>query len=292
MSTIFISYRRSDSREFCIRMAAELKRYFGSNTIFFDQTTIVPGTKWPQEIREAVGTAKVVLVVIGSQWLQARDERSGKRRIDIPEDWVREEVSHALKRKRDGEKVEIIPILIGDTQMPDANDLTDELKELSSIHGIKLPDTGSHHDFDRIQDELVKKDFTPKILQPTTTPILGVPPPRLDNEDEKNFLSEYTEWEIVETEEHNTPGGYRRELHRVYEFPNFDLTFEFMTEVVTRGINAMNHHPRWQNTFNRVEVWLTTFNIGFKPSKRDIRLARVFEEIWIEYKNRIRAMKS
>lgn len=287
MAKVFISYRRSDSLEICVRMATELKEYFGASEIFFDQSTIIPGTKWTQEIQDALSSSEIVLIVIGPQWLHAKDEKSGKRRIDVPEDWVREEVSMSLKRKRKGEKISIIPVLLGDTQMPDTRDLNDELSELSTYQGIRVINTRSHHDFDELREQLIKLKLQPKILQPVATPRVGKSPTQLNDNDEKRFLDEFKEWEIVENEEHNAPGGFRRELHRVYEFPTFELAFEFMNEVVRRGVNQINHHPRWENTFNRLEVWLTTFNIGYKPSVRDIRLAKIFEEIWLEYKSRI-----
>ncbi|MFN8414602.1 MAG: TIR domain-containing protein [Anaerolineales bacterium] len=287
MAKVFISYRRSDSREISIRMAAELKEYFGANTIFFDQSTIIPGAKWPQEIQDALSNVEIVLIVIGPQWLHAKDEKSGRRRIDVPGDWVREEVSMSLKRKTKGERITIIPVLFGNIQMPDAKDLNDELSELSTYQGIKLLDTRGHHDFDELKEQLIKLKLQPKILQPVATPRVGKSPAQINDDDERKFLSEYKEWEIVENEEHNAPGGFRRELHRVYEFPTFELAFEYMNEVTKLGINQINHHPRWENTFNRLEVWLTTFNIGYKPSVRDIKLAKIFEEIWLEYKNRI-----
>jgi pterin-4a-carbinolamine dehydratase len=56
-----------------------------------------------------------------------------------------------------------------------------------------------------------------------------------------------------------------------------------MKEVSIRAIEKYNHHPRWQNAYNRLEVWLTTFNLGYKPSNKDLRLAKFFEKIWQEF---------
>lgn len=74
-----------------------------------------------------------------------------------------------------------------------------------------------------------------------------------------------------------------RELYRVFEFTSYDNAWKFMTLVDEKGIRPFNHHPRWQNTYNRVEVWLCTFNIGHKPSKKDLRLAGIMEDIWEEF---------
>jgi 4a-hydroxytetrahydrobiopterin dehydratase len=104
-------------------------------------------------------------------------------------------------------------------------------------------------------------------------------PTQLSDQDEQDLLAELENWEIVETPQRLAPGGVRRELHRVYEFPSFDLAFQFMNEVVARGVQPHNHHPRWENAYNRVEVWLTTFNLNYRPSNRDARLARVCESV-------------
>ena len=58
------------------------------------------------------------------------------------------------------------------------------------------------------------------------------------------------------------------------------MAWRFMQRVSEIGIQPHNHHPRWQNNYNRLEVWLSTSNSGHKPTKRDVRLARVFEETW------------
>ena len=128
----------------------------------------------------------------------------------------------------------------------------------------------------------------PGILPPVHTPRLGRLPVALAPDDEAAFLSKYTLWEIVNTPEQGVTGGFKRELHRTYEFLTFDSAFDFLCEVKKRAIDKLNHHPRWQNTYNRVEIWLTTFNLGHKPSKRDVRLAAACEEVWIDFKRGLR----
>jgi pterin-4a-carbinolamine dehydratase len=44
-----------------------------------------------------------------------------------------------------------------------------------------------------------------------------------------------------------------------------------------------NHHPKWQNTWNRVEFGYVLINIEYRLSQRDIKLARILEEIWGEF---------
>jgi 4a-hydroxytetrahydrobiopterin dehydratase len=274
---IFISYRRDDSLKFCSSMADALTAYFGKESVFFDQT-IDRGAEWPTTIRNALNTARVVLFVIGPKWLHAKDV-SGRRRIDIGGDWVREEILTVLKRKRSGDKVHVLPVLMPNVVMP--KDLYNKLVSFPNFQAMPLPNTGKPEDFDELKEQLVRWHFRPVKLPSVVTPIKGKSK-GLDADDESAFLKKMKEWRIVETREPDAPGRFRRELHRVYEFNSFDDAFRFMNEVAERGIRKPDHHPRWQNTFNRVEIWLTTFNLGYKPSTRDVRLAEVCEQIWSE----------
>lgn len=282
---IFISYRRDDSLDFCRSLAAELRAYFGTEAVFFDQA-IDRGAEWPTTIRNALNTARVILFVIGPNWQHARDDLSGRRRLDIGGDWVREEILAALKRKRGGDKVHILPVLMPNVAMPKY--LYNKLLSFPNYQAMPIPNTGKPEDFDELKAQLVRWNFVPVVLPPVVTPRIGRLPKGLNDDDESAFLKEMKEWKIEETREPDAPGRFRRELHRVYEFRSFEDAFHFMNEVAERAIGLQNHHPRWQNTYNRVEIWLTTFNLGYKPSLRDIRLAKACEQIWNEQQAALR----
>jgi hypothetical protein len=173
MGTIFISYRQSDSLPFCRSMATELRAYFGAVSVFFDET-IDRGEQWPSAIRTALNGAEVVLVVIGPQWLFPKD--TSGHCIDLKEDWVREEVLTALKRKRDGDHLHILPVIPGNTDMPKAKDLDEELAPLSDFQALFLPNTGRPSDFDELKAQLVRWRFVPAVLPPVRTPRLGKRP--------------------------------------------------------------------------------------------------------------------
>lgn len=64
---------------------------------------------------------------------------------------------------------------------------------------------------------------------------------------------------------------------RVFTFPDFARAFAFMTEVA-RLAEEMNHHPDWSNSYNRVEIALSSHDIG-GLSQRDIRLARAIDAL-------------
>lgn len=61
-------------------------------------------------------------------------------------------------------------------------------------------------------------------------------------------------------------------LHREYRFPDFVTAFGFMSSVALVA-EAMNHHPEWQNVYNRVVVDLVTHDAG-GITKKDLALAK------------------
>ncbi len=61
-------------------------------------------------------------------------------------------------------------------------------------------------------------------------------------------------------------------LNRQFLFANFVEAFAFMTQVALLA-EAMNHHPEWSNVYNRVDIHLTTHDVG-GLSERDFSLAQ------------------
>ncbi|MBM3725887.1 MAG: 4a-hydroxytetrahydrobiopterin dehydratase [Acidobacteria bacterium] len=66
-------------------------------------------------------------------------------------------------------------------------------------------------------------------------------------------------------------------LHREYRFPDFVHAFGFMATAAI-AIEAMNHHPDWQNSWNRVTVDLVTHSEG-GVTEKDFKLAQKLETL-------------
>ena len=56
----------------------------------------------------------------------------------------------------------------------------------------------------------------------------------------------------------------RGNLHRAFEFRDFSQAFAFMTGVALAA-EAMNHHPDWSNSWNKVVINLSTHSAGGSP---------------------------
>lgn len=61
-------------------------------------------------------------------------------------------------------------------------------------------------------------------------------------------------------------------LYRKFTFKDFSAAFGFMTRVALAA-EKMNHHPKWTNTYDTVEVWLNTHDAGDVVTDKDHKLA-------------------
>ena len=56
---------------------------------------------------------------------------------------------------------------------------------------------------------------------------------------------------------------------------------------VAPGCDIAMHHPRWENIWKTIRVYLTTWDIKHRISDRDIQLARYFDRAYAEFDGRI-----
>ena len=61
-------------------------------------------------------------------------------------------------------------------------------------------------------------------------------------------------------------------LYKKFEFKNFSEAFAFMTRVAIEA-EKMDHHPKWTNVYNKVEIWLSTHDAGNVITEKDTKLA-------------------
>lgn len=67
-------------------------------------------------------------------------------------------------------------------------------------------------------------------------------------------------------------------LYRKFEFKDFSEAFAFMTRVALIA-EKMNHHPKWTNVWNTVEVWLSTHDAGDIVTDKDRALAEKIDAL-------------
>ena len=66
-----------------------------------------------------------------------------------------------------------------------------------------------------------------------------------------------------------------RSIKKQYVFPDFQSAWAFMSSL-TDYINSTDHHPEWENVYNKVKVRLTTHDDNGVTDK-DIALASLME---------------
>jgi hypothetical protein len=129
---IFVSYRREETSHLAGRLSDRLADRFGEDQVFIDVDAIGPGVRFAEEISRAVAACKVLLAVIGPNWLTAIDEQ-GHRRLDDPADIVRLEIEAALARD-----VWVVPILVEGARMPGRQDLPESLAGLAHRNALSM----------------------------------------------------------------------------------------------------------------------------------------------------------
>ncbi|MDX2162080.1 MAG: toll/interleukin-1 receptor domain-containing protein [bacterium] len=129
MPPIYLSYRRQDTKA-AHRLYDDLTGRFGAGAVFYDVANIPPGVNFQTYLAAQLDQAQVVIVLIGSAWLDSRDA-DGNRRIDSPVDYVRVELETALAAGK-----RVIPVLADGMVMPRADDLPASLRPLTERQAI------------------------------------------------------------------------------------------------------------------------------------------------------------
>ena len=104
---IFISYRGSDQNWATELVYARMTEAFGTDTVFKAGNTLRAGQDFPSILRREAACCPVMLACIGPGWLTATAP-DGSRRLDSPDDWVREEITISLQADN-----HVLPLLIG-----------------------------------------------------------------------------------------------------------------------------------------------------------------------------------
>ena len=290
---VFISYRRDLDAVRAVLLDREISGAFNSpgrkpSVVVYRHTSERHDVSWPEEARDRCGAADIVLVVIGPGWLEARDRRGGLR-IAQPGDWVRQEVELALA---DGKT--LIPVVFGGSGMPPREELPGSIAALADQPRVTVRDEFP----DDLQpvlrqievhlpgsDDLnIRADIggDPRKL-PYPDPPMPIRPSPMTETDIDIALGELLkDWEVVSGPSPEGSDKRREELYRTFKFRNFLDVFGFMAEVADFA-DKVNHHPRWENIYETLSVYLTTWDIGHRISHLDVQLAQFFDRVYQGY---------
>lgn len=148
--SIFIGYRRADSAADAGRLYDRLQSAFGRALVFKDVDSIPGGADFKVLVKKVIGQCRTVLILIGPNWLTARDT-AGNLRLQNPDDLVRIEVETALANL----ETRVIPVLVSGASMPKSEDLPDTLARLADLSAVAVRhDPDFDHDVGRLIRDL------------------------------------------------------------------------------------------------------------------------------------------
>jgi len=67
-------------------------------------------------------------------------------------------------------------------------------------------------------------------------------------------------------------------LYKKFEFKDFSEAFAFMARVALAA-EKMNHHPKWANEYNKVEIWLSSHDAGDIVTDKDTKLSEIIDTL-------------
>jgi hypothetical protein len=142
VSGIFINYRRADTDGEAAHLYGDLARHFGQASVFLDFEGILPAADFRQRILEAIDSCNVMVTLIGPDWSTMRGP-GGARRLDEPDDLLREEIARALARG-----IPVIPVLVNNTPMPKT--LPYKIQGLARLQAAPLRNSDWAYDLGRL----------------------------------------------------------------------------------------------------------------------------------------------
>ncbi|MDR6784137.1 4a-hydroxytetrahydrobiopterin dehydratase [Pedobacter africanus] len=69
-----------------------------------------------------------------------------------------------------------------------------------------------------------------------------------------------------------------KKLYKAVIFKDFQEAFTFMVRVAFLA-EKNNHHPKWTNEWNKVEIWLSTHDAGNVVTEKDRNLAKEIDKL-------------
>ncbi len=212
------------------------------------------------------------------------DRALRRLRIDQENDWVRNEIRTALLHNK-----LLIPLYVdGASIIKDSEQLPKDLWRLMEAQGIQLSDDYWEAGLREVVHRLEANGFK------SYDPSFPLPEKRkkvepLSRDQLEKSLEKLPGWSVTATyvsTGRGDPPLPRNELYKEYRFQSFCEATRFMANT-SPAIDAGQHHPRWENIWTTVRVWLSTWDIEFQPSGYDVGLAGMLDEAYDRFKGAV-----
>jgi pterin-4a-carbinolamine dehydratase len=288
--SIFISYRREDSGSDAIAISNAIRNTLGRDIVFLDTASHQPGEVWPNELRDTLNSAATVMVLIGPGWLSAGTDQLARRRIDEETDWVRQELTLALE----DERKRVLAVLVKGGKVPPPQALPEAIRALTTRQAIPIRNESWDHDIKLLLAQLSSASQQSREgtdshgLYPINPP--EGPEPVDEGKLQRTLDTVLPKWKKIKSPLPEKPTEIRIELFREYRFRSFQDAILFMSQVAP-GCDIAMHHPRWENIWKTIRVYLTTWDIGHRVSDRDVQLASYFDRAYRDFEGTAQSSK-
>jgi hypothetical protein len=122
---------------------------FGVRNVFMDvEGGIRRGADFAETLRAALAGAEAVVAVVGPRWTTCT-RSDGRRRLEVPDDWVRNEIATALRRP-----IPVVTVLVGGARLPTPGELPAELAPMLAREAAELSDSRWLDDATKLCDDL------------------------------------------------------------------------------------------------------------------------------------------
>jgi len=151
MAGLFISYRREGTVGWAGHLCADLRECFDASQVFMDINGSIPGgSNFELALTQALSVCDILLALIHKEWVSCK-HADGRRKLDDPKDWVRNEIATALRRN-----IPIMPVLLGGAQLPKEEELPAEIRSLRKYQVREISDSRWGYDVNELVKEIVR----------------------------------------------------------------------------------------------------------------------------------------
>jgi len=274
--TFFVSYRREDTGPIALLLKSEIEKRLQFVRVIVDVTEMRHGDRFPERIRNLIGSAHATIALIGKRWMPARGQAAAGAHVD----WVVKELetsntaalAHAKADRYGLTERQVLPLFVDRPVNWTHFKLPRSLAYLTATHGKRV----DYADWPQTVGPLVQQWAVDLNLKERTEDEEYPPPDKAKAStqpvDERELASilaynDYDGWYVD-----NFGDSKVRYLVKSFRFPGFGKAADFMA-LVSEQCRILNHHPEWRNVFDQVRVALTTWDAKRQVTIYDLNLA-------------------
>lgn len=213
----------------------------------------------------------LLVVIVGPLWLSGIDSR-GNRFIDRPTDGVRIAIEKALR-----DNVTIVPVIIEGGSIPEKDEIPDSLANFCDLQFIPLRRGFWKSDMMSFISILKSRIPSEVIIREDQIPLFDkIVPLAVSPEKAEEKLLSLSNWKI---KKESINGKEHEHLVRDFKFKSFSAAMKFI-QISSVYIDKVDHHPTWENTYNKLTIKLSTHDSGNKVSGKDYDLAEYLDYLF------------